>query len=149
MISRKGKYAIRSALFLARHYGQGPISVKRIASSEGISRKFLERIMHEMKEGGILQSYSGKFGGYMLRQPPGKISIGSIIRAIDGTLSPVQCVSASAYSPCVDCPSEKDCRIRLVMKNVSQAISWVLDLKSVEQLLREGDDSNQEIIFEI
>lgn len=152
MISRKGKYAIRSTLYLARQHGSGPVPVKTIASAEGIPRKFLERIMQELKNGGLLHSHRGNRGGYTLRQPPDKVTIGRIIRLIDGTLSPVQCVSSTAYSPCSDCPSEKGCRIRPMMKNVGEAISRVLDLKTVEQLMREGDSeaaAGEAILFEI
>lgn len=152
MISRKGKYAIRSALFLARHYGSGPVTVKKIAATEGISPKFLETIMVEMKKGGLLHSHRGKLGGYTLQQPPDKVTIGRIIRLIDGTLSPVRCVSTTAYSPCVDCPNEKNCHIRRIMKNVGEAISRVLDLKSLEQLLRDAENEAagiHEILFDI
>ena len=139
MVSRKGKYAIRSALYLARHYGEGPVSVEKIAEVEGISRKFLETIMQELKNGGLLQSQRGKKGGYTLRESPGEITLGRIIRLIDGPLAPVRCVSATAYSPCPDCPSEQECHIRLVMKEVREAISRVLDLKTLEQTLRDRE----------
>jgi Rrf2 family protein len=152
MISRKGKYALRSALYLARHYGEGPIAVQKIALSEGISHKFLETIMGEMKNGGVLQSHRGKQGGYTLRYPPNEITIGRIIRLIDGSLAPVKCVSATAYAPCVDCPSEKGCNIRLVMKSVREAISRVLDLKTLTQLLQDAGNEpsgTPEILFDI
>lgn len=152
MISRKGKYAIRSALYLARHYGSGPISVEKISDDEGISRKFLETIMQELKNGGLLHSHRGKRGGYVLRQHPQKITIGRIIRLIDGPLAPVRCVSATAYAPCSDCPSEKNCNIRFMMKEVREAISRVLDLKTLDQALRDFDrDENapKELIFHI
>jgi len=152
MISRKAKYAIRSALFLARHYGNGPVSVKKIAAAEGISRKFLETIMRELTNGGLFCSFHGKLGGYTLKLPPDKVTIGRIIRLIDGTLSPVACVSATAYAPCPDCPSERDCHIRLVMKNVGEAISRVLDIKTLDQLMRDVDNEtavSREILFDI
>jgi Rrf2 family protein len=152
MISRKGKYALRSALYLARYYGRGPIPVQEISVKEGISHKFLETIMGEMKNGGVLQSHRGKQGGYTLRHPPNKITIGRILRLIDGSLAPVKCVSATAYSPCVDCPNEKTCHVRLVMKNVRESISRVLDLKTLDQLLRDGENEasgSVEILYDI
>lgn len=153
MVSRKGKYAIRSALYLARHYGEGPVTVETIAESEGISRKFLETIMQELRNGGLLQSQRGKRGGYTLRQSPQKITIGRIIRVIDGPLAPVRCVSATAYAPCPDCPNEKNCNIRSVMKEVREAISRVLDLKTLEQILRDSEKGNsaasREVMFHI
>jgi Rrf2 family protein len=153
MISRKGKYAIRSALYLARHYGCGPVTVETISGAEGISHKFLETIMQELRKGGLVYSRRGKGGGYTLRQSPQKITIGRIIRLIDGPLAPVRCVSATAYAPCPDCPSEKSCNIRPMMKQVREAISKVLDLKTLEQTLRDSEKENpaahKEIMFHI
>jgi Rrf2 family protein len=149
MISRKGKYAIRSALYLARHHGHGPVTVETISKAEGISRKFLETIMQELKNGGLLHSHRGKRGGYTLRQSPQKITIGRIIRLIDGPISPVRCVSTSAYAPCADCPDEKQCNIRMVMNEVREAISRVVDLKTLEQTLHDCETRNPVILKEI
>jgi Rrf2 family protein len=138
MISRKGKYAIRAALYLAERYGEGPIPIEQIASAEKISRKFLETIVLELRYAGILESRRGKGGGYTLSKPPAKVTIGRIIRVTDGPLSPVDCVSQSAYRPCPDCPDERTCRIRVVMKEVRDAISKVLDRKTLVQLVEES-----------
>jgi Rrf2 family protein len=138
MISRKSKYAIRAALFLARHYGKSPVSVEKIASAEKISKKFLETIMLALKVGGLLHSQRGKHGGYILTDPPNKITLGRIIRTIDGPLAPVRCVSVTAYKACEDCLDEVTCPIRLVMKDVREAISRVLDLKTLDEVFRAG-----------
>ena len=103
-----------------------------------ISRKFLESILLTLKNNGVLESKRGKGGGYLLREAPDQITIGQIIRIVDGPLSPVSCVSHTAYRPCSDCPDEATCLIRLVMKEVSEAISKVLDLKTVAALAEEG-----------
>jgi Rrf2 family protein len=138
MISRKSKYAIRAALFLARHHGKAPVSVEKIASAEKISKKFLETIMLDLKVSGLLHSQRGKHGGYILNEPPSQITLGRIIRTIDGPLAPVRCVSVSAYKACEDCLDEVTCPIRLVMKDVREAISRVLDLKTLDEVLRAG-----------
>lgn len=137
MISRKAKYAVRAALFLAENHGKRPVTVEKIAQEEGISLKFLETIMQELRQGGILRSHRGKYGGYELRDHPANITVGRVIRLIDGPLAPVRCVSATAYAPCADCPSEEECKVRLVMKDVREAISRVLDLKSLDHILHE------------
>jgi Rrf2 family protein len=150
MISRKSKYAIRAALFLARHHGKSPVSVEKIASTEKISKKFLETIMLDLKVGGLLHSQRGKHGGYTLNEPPNKISLGRIIRTIDGPLAPVRCVSVTAYKACEDCLDEVTCPIRLVMKDVREAISRVLDLKTLDQVLRDAKQGKAgDRIFEI
>ncbi|XHR29056.1 MAG: RrF2 family transcriptional regulator [Chthoniobacteraceae bacterium] len=133
MISRKGLYAVRATLFLARRHGGQPVSVDEIASDEGISRKFLETIMQDLKKAGILHSHRGKKGGYTLRETPQRLTIGRIVRAIDGP--PV--TTCSAHERCEDCPGEGDCLIRVVLHDVTDAITKVLDFKSVEQMLHE------------
>jgi Rrf2 family protein len=139
MISRKGKYAIRALLYIARQSGRvSPISVEQIATAEGISHKFLEAIMVDLKVGGVVSSTRGKGGGYTLQKPARRITIGEIIRAVDGPIAPVSCVSVSAYAPCVDCPDESACSVRLVMLEVREAISRVVDLKSLEALMEES-----------
>jgi Rrf2 family protein len=138
MISRKGKYAIRAVLYLAQRYGEGPIPIEEIASAEKISRKFLETILLELRYAGILDSKRGKAGGYLLHETPSRLTVGGIIRVVEGPLSPVDCVSRSAYRPCPDCPDESSCRIRLVMKEVRDAISRVLDRKTLAALVEEG-----------
>jgi Rrf2 family protein len=138
MISRKGKYAIRAVLYLAQRYGEGPIPIEEIASAEKISRKFLETILLELRYAGVLGSRRGKGGGYVLQETPAKVTVGRIIRVIDGPLSPVDCVSRSAYRPCPDCPDEATCRIRIVMKEVREAISRVVDRKTLAALIEEG-----------
>jgi Rrf2 family protein len=138
MISRKSKYAIRAALFLAHRYGTSPVSVEKIASAEKISKKFLETIMLDLKLGGLLHSQRGKYGGYTLNEPPHQITLGRIIRTIDGPLAPVRCVSVTAYKACEDCLDEVTCPIRMVMKDVREAISRVLDLKTLDEVLRAG-----------
>ena len=147
MISRKGKYALRSALFLARKHGCGPVSVDEIAAAEGISRKFLETIMQELKKGGILHSHRGKRGGYTLAEPPHELTLGRILRIIEGTLAPVRCVGAN--EPCEDCPRDRACLIRLAMKEVSEAISSVLDHKTLDRLLCDGQATEAPLMFHI
>ena len=135
MISRKGKYAIRAALFLAREHGKSPVSVGQIAAAEKISRKFLEAIMLDLKVGGLVHSRRGKHGGYVLNEPPNKLTLGRIIRVIDGPLAPVRCVSETAYKACEDCRDEATCPIRMVMKHVREAISRVLDTETLDEIL--------------
>jgi Rrf2 family protein len=139
MISRKGKYAIRAMLFLAREFGKGPANVERIASSEGMPKKFLEAIMLDLKVAGVVQSLRGKSGGFRLQKSPSQITVGSIIRAVEGSIAPVTCVSSSAYAPCSDCPDEALCAVRLVMLDLHSAIGRVVDLKTLDVLLRESE----------
>ena len=97
MISKKTKYALKGLIYLARKYDQGPILISDLARYERIPKKFLELILLSLKNNGVLQSKKGKGGGYYLGKHPKEISIGNVIRILDGPLAPVPCVSESAY----------------------------------------------------
>jgi Rrf2 family protein len=140
MITRRSKYAIRAMLVLVRRSQKGALSTEAIAQSEGLPRKFLEAIMLDLKEAGLVQAIRGKGGGYTLSRAPGKITVGQIIRAAQGSVAPTPCVSATAYAACDDCPDERACAVRPLMRQVREAISKVIDLKSIDALARETAD---------
>lgn len=102
------------------------LQVNELASKEDIPVKFLEQILMQLKAGGYLESRRGKHGGYLLALPPGQISIGQVVRLIDGPLAPIACVSQTAYKRCT-CPDEEHCGLRMLMMDVRTAISNILD----------------------
>jgi len=135
MLTKRGKYALRAVIYLARHRDRGPILIQEVAQKEQIPKKFLEAILRDLRNEGILQSKMGKGGGYQLAQFPGKVTLGEIIRTIDGPLAPIPCASQTAYAPCADCPTVDACMIRLVMRDVRDASAAILDGTTVEMLL--------------
>src|SRR6266702_8705684 len=135
MISKKTKYALKALIYLAREYDKGPILIADLAEQEKIPKKFLELILLTLKNNGILQSRKGKGGGYYLGRHPKTISMGSIIRVLEGTLAPVQCVSETAYAPCDECHDEATCGVRIVMKDVRDAMAAILDGTSLAEVL--------------
>ena len=148
----KAKYSIRALLYLARNRGAGKSIVREIAQKEGIPQKFLEAILLELRNEGILQSKPGKGGGYTLGRPPDTISLGRLIRMVDGPLAPVPCVSQTAYAPCKDCPDEKTCVIRLVMKEIRDTHAKILDEITFATLLQTESELQAKVIpmdFEI
>jgi Rrf2 family protein len=96
--------------------------------------KFLEQIMMVLKEGGLIESQRGKFGGYRLARPAGKIIIGQVVRMIDGPLAPIGCVSQTAYEKC-SCPDETHCGLRMLMLDVRNAITNILDRYSLADVV--------------
>ena len=100
MLSRKSKYALKAMVVLAKEHGQGPILIADIARRERIPRKFLETILLELRNRGVLQSRKGKGGGYFLSRSPRKVTLGEILRDIEGPLAPISCVSHTAYARC-------------------------------------------------
>jgi Rrf2 family protein len=152
MLSMKAKYGLRALVALAREHGSGPILIADLADSETIPRKFLELILLDLKRHGILQSKKGRGGGYNLSRPPSLISIGEIIRALDGPIALLPCVSQSAYKRCEECVDELTCGIRLVMKDVRDATAAIFDGTTLEDLLnrsRQTTESGRPAMYHI
>lgn len=127
-LSKKGEYALRSLITLgiAAEVGRKLVQVSELADSEQLPVKFLEQIMQALKEAGFVESVRGKFGGYRLAKPPREITIGQVVRMIDGPLAPIGCVSQTAYEKCT-CPDETHCGLRMLMLDVRNAIAGILD----------------------
>ncbi|HEY5079667.1 MAG TPA: Rrf2 family transcriptional regulator [Opitutaceae bacterium] len=127
-LSKKGEYALRSLINLgiAAEMKRKLVQVSELAASEQLPVKFLEQILHTLKDAGIVESQRGKFGGYRLGKPARKIFIGEVVRLIDGPLAPIGCVSQTAYKPCT-CPDEVHCGLRMLMVDVRNAIAGILD----------------------
>lgn len=143
MISKKTKYALKAMLYLAREQDKGPILIADLARDERIPKKFLELILLALKNAGVLQSKKGKGGGYYLAQPPREISMGRIIRILEGPLAPVQCVSETSYARCEECDDELSCGIRLVMKDVRDAMATILDGATLADVLERVEREKQ------
>ena len=131
MISNKTKYGLHALMNLSEKYNKGPVLIADLAHEERIPKKFLELILLDLKNNGILQSKKGKGGGYQLARDPSEVKIGQVIRILDGPLAPVSCVSQTAYKPCKECKDEHHCGIRLVMKDVREAMANILDKTSL------------------
>jgi len=127
LISKKTKYALQALVHLAEQPGDEPVLISELARAERIPKKFLEFILLSLRKGGILQSKIGKGGGYFLSLPPSRVSIGMVVRILEGDLAPVQCLSQTNYARCEECRDEVTCGIRLVMVDVDKALSEVLD----------------------
>ena len=127
-LSTKGEYALRSLinLGLAAEVKRDLVQVSELAESEQLPVKFLEQIMQALKDAGLVSSMRGKFGGYRLAKPAREITIGQVVRLIDGPLAPIGCVSQSAYEKCT-CPDEAHCGLRMLMLDVRNAIAGILD----------------------
>jgi Rrf2 family protein len=152
MLTMKAKYGLRALTALAREYGSGPVLIADLAASESIPRKFLELILLDLKRKGILQSKKGKGGGYNLSKPPSMISVGDVIRALDGPIALLPCVSQTAYRRCDECVDELTCGIRHVMKEVRDATAGILDGTTLEELLtrnRQMVESGRAVMYHI
>jgi Rrf2 family protein len=133
-LSKRGEYGLRAMILLAEPSAPGNapsmMQIKDIALREQISAKFLEQILLALKNAGMLHSKMGIGGGYYLARPAREITLGQIFRVLDGPVAPVKCVSQMAYESC-GCPDEETCGLRLVMGDVRNAISDILDRTSL------------------
>ncbi len=144
-LSKRGEYGLRAMIMLATPGPDGhpqTVQIREISQHEQIPAKFLEQILLSLKNAGFLHSKMGVGGGYHLAKPASDISLGSIIRVLDGPLAPVKCVSQMAYEPC-GCPDEETCGLRLVMADVRNAISALLDGTSLADVTQRVDSVKQ------
>jgi Rrf2 family protein len=125
-LSRRSKYALLALFDLAGRASTSPIPLKELAERNHIPGKFLEQIFRTLRNAGFVHSQVGAHGGYTLARPAEEITLGAVIRTLDGTLAPVSCVSQIAYGPCT-CPDESTCPLRAVMAQVREAIVAVVD----------------------
>ncbi len=134
MLTKKGKYGLKAMVYLAQFPPGRPVPVVEIASTQQIPKKFLDAILSELRNAGFVNSKMGKGGGYTLARTASQISVGEIIRAIDGPLAPLPCASKTRYQQCDDCLDEAKCPVRLVMLDAQRALSRVLDRCTLAQM---------------
>jgi len=133
-LSKRGEYGIRAMLTLANADPDTElIQSKDISEREQIPAKYLEQILLALKNAGLIGSKMGVGGGYHLAKPADEITLGHIIRVLDGPLAPIRCVSQMAYEPC-GCPDEETCGLRLAMFDVRNAIAEVLDNRTLADI---------------
>lgn len=142
MISKKTKYAIIALKLLSKEYEQGAIQIKTIAEKGKIPKKFLESILIDLKNAGILASIKGRSGGYYLKKNPADVNLATIIRIFNGPIGMVPCVTHVYYEPCEECENEKTCGIREAFKKLRDESVRILKestfleiIKSEEKLL--------------
>jgi Rrf2 family protein len=136
VLTQKSKYGLRALLVLAKEYGQGPVLISDIAHRETLPQKFLELILLELRNHGILGSKKGKGGGYFLSRRPELVHLGEVLRVLEGPLALIPCVSKTAYKKCAECRDERTCGIRIVMKDVRDLTARILDSTSLADILK-------------
>lgn len=135
MISKKTKYALNALLHLAKEHGKGPILISAIAEQENIPQKFLETILLELKNDGILASKKGKGGGYYLRKNPEEVNVAEVIRLFDGAIALLPCVTFRFYERCDECKDEDTCSIREVFQKVRDESVRIFKNHSLKDLI--------------
>jgi Rrf2 family protein len=138
-ISKRTQYGLKAMLALGSRYGSGPVLIATLSHEEGIPIKFLELILLDLKGAGLLASKKGPRGGYHLSRDPSTISVGSLIRIMEGPLAPLPCASETAFRPCEECQDVDSCGTRIIMRQVRDAIANVLDRTTLADLMAQSD----------
>lgn len=135
MLSSKAKYAVRAATMLAERAGVDEwTQTAEVAERERIPRKFLEAILVQLRDHGVVESRRGSHGGHRLAHDPAAVSIADIIRIFDGPLALTPCASVTRFRPCTDCVSIESCRLQHLMRQARDAVAGVLENCSLASL---------------
>jgi Rrf2 family protein len=134
MLTNKGKYGLKAMSHLAGMPPGQPALVAEIAAANSIPKKFLDAILGELRTAGFVHSKKGRGGGYVLARSPDNIRIGDIVRALDGMLAPIGCASKAFYRRCDDCDPTRPCGVQVVMSQARDAISSVLDARTLSEM---------------
>lgn len=133
-LSQKCQYAVRSLLELAKIYGRGPVRISEIAEKQAIPPRFLENILNELKSSGLVESRRGAQGGYLLAKGPAEVTVGQIIRLVDGPLDPVKCIGDS-NTPC--CGLKQGCSLIHLWNRAKAALEDIYDNTTFADLVEE------------
>ena len=139
MITQKMKYALKALLALADEASKDApeaLTIEQIAKRSGTPKRFLEHILLEVRNAGVIASTRGRSGGYTLIKRPTDVSISELLRLIDGPIAPLPCLSRRAYQRCEDCTDEATCRIRKVFAEVFWSYLVLIDSLTLEDMLR-------------
>ena len=140
MISQKTKYAIKALMALADEVAAGgnALTIEEIAQRSGAPKRFLEHIMLELRNAGYVGSRRGRSGGYILIKQPKEISIGELLRQVDGPIAPLPCLSRRSYQRCDDCTEESSCRLRRMFGQVFWSYLLLIESLTLDDLVEQG-----------
>ena len=139
-LSTKGRYGLRAMLDMALSEEEGPIASHTIAQRQEISERYLEQLLIPLKQAGLVKSVRGSQGGYILGRAPQNISVGDIIRVLEGPLAPVDCVNEINPD---DCKRAESCVTRMIWAQVRDSIADILDSYSLQDLVNESHNMNK------
>jgi len=131
-LSTKGRYGVLAMVELALHYGQGPVSIKEISEKQNFSDSYMEQLFSTLKNAGLVRSLRGAHGGYVLSRDPSDISVGDIIRALEGPIEIAECTNENDNFECI---KSLDCLTRGLWEDIRDSINNVIDHRSLRHLL--------------
>lgn len=135
-LSTKGRYGLMAMYQLAKEYSDNPISLKYIAEKQGLSENYLEQLFSSLKKDGLLISIRGAQGGYILSRKPEEITVGQVLRSLEGFLGPADCLMEDS-----ECSKEFGCATKVVMSKIKDSIDSVVDSITLKDMV-EGNEDN-------
>lgn len=133
-LSTKGRYGLMAMFQLALGFGKGPIPLNNIAEEQGLSESYLEQLFSTLRKDGLINSVRGAQGGYLLAYEPSKITVGQILRSLEGDMAPADCVGDEYMS---DCSKEQGCATKIVLVKIKNSIDQVIDSISLADMIDE------------
>ena len=140
-LSTKGRYGLMAMSQLALENGSGPITLKYIAEKQNLSESYLEQLFSTLRKNGLLDSVRGSQGGYMLSRQPSDITVGHILRALEGELGPAECV----HDTINECTKEDGCATKLVLLKIKDSIDEVIDSITLEDMINDVKNMKMKI----
>ena len=146
LLSTKGRYGLKATFELALNYGKGPLSLKSISQKYNISENYLEQLLSKVRKKGYIKTVRGVNGGYLLALEPSEITIGMILRALEGEMSPSDCLSSEM------CSRESICATRVIFEKIEKSINDVIDntylidmVNQHSEVMKEHSKERQEV----
>ena len=138
-LSTKGRYGLRALIDLAQHSGETPVSITSISARQELSERYLEQLMSMLKKAGLVKSIRGASGGYVLAKDMHEISVGDVLRALEGSLEPVECAGLEMEG---GCRASDQCVTKYVWQRINESISRTVDEIMLSQLVEESRKKN-------
>jgi len=136
-LSSRGRYGVRAMFELALHYNQGSIPLRSVAGKQDINENYLEQLVASLRKAGLVKSIRGAQGGYMLAKEPGQITVGDIVRVLEGPIAPVECVNEENCGEV--CQKADECVTKMVWEKLRNKINEVLDETTLEDMVKEAE----------
>lgn len=133
LLSQKCQYALRAIFEVAKRVGEGPIKIEAIAAAQAIPPRFLAAILHQLKQGGFVQSRRGADGGYLLARSASQLKVGDIIGFVEGPVGPVACIAHEGAD--TNCPLRGNCVFMAMWKDAQQAMQNVYQNTTIQDLI--------------
>ncbi|MFO7956679.1 MAG: Rrf2 family transcriptional regulator [Candidatus Brocadiia bacterium] len=138
-LSARARYGSRAMLDLALHFGQGPVSLREVCERQEVSESYMENLMAPLRHSGLVRTERGRHGGYALARNPAQITLGDIVRALDGPLEPVHCVNSPD-----ECDRSAECVTRLMWEGLKDAADGYLDSVTLADMAEMKESRTEE-----